>query len=175
MLLAVHIDFFTFAFPYSLIAGVIGASQMTSPPVFSIFPCSPLPSGTWGTSGLFIPLSSNFFCRLPFLLPPFAVLCKMVLARPDELETCPYHCSLRVFLSRDKRGSMGLRYACSPFLIIYTAWKGALVSESYTVPPQKKNNGENQNPKRKVREGVTLYYVKLRNCFYDIVSFSSFR
>ena len=32
-------------------------------------------------------LSSHFFLCLPRLLPPFTVLCKMVLARPDEWET----------------------------------------------------------------------------------------
>ena len=42
-------------------------------------------------------LSSHFFFRLSCLLPPFTVPCKMVLARPDERETWPYHCSLRLF------------------------------------------------------------------------------
>ena len=42
-------------------------------------------------------LSSHLFCYLPCLLLPFTVPCKMLLARPDELETCPYHCSLRLF------------------------------------------------------------------------------
>ena len=37
--------------------------------------------------------SCLFFC-LPRLLSPFTVPCKMVLVRPDERETCPYHCSL---------------------------------------------------------------------------------
>ena len=34
-------------------------------------------------------LSSHLF--------PLTVPCKMILARPDEQETCPYHCSLRLF------------------------------------------------------------------------------
>ena len=34
---------------------VVGVPQMILQPVFSIFPCSPLPSGTWGTPGLSIP------------------------------------------------------------------------------------------------------------------------
>ena len=34
--------------------------------------------------------SSLLFVCLPCLLPPFTVPCKMVLARPDERETCPY-------------------------------------------------------------------------------------
>ena len=42
-------------------------------------------------------LSSHLFLCLPCLLPPFTVPCKMVLARPDERETWPYHCSLCLF------------------------------------------------------------------------------
>ena len=42
-------------------------------------------------------LSSHLFLCLPCLLPPFTVPCKMILARPDERETWPYHCSLRLF------------------------------------------------------------------------------
>ena len=40
---------------------------------------------------------SNLFFCLPCLLSPVTVPCKMVLARPNERETCPYHCSLRLF------------------------------------------------------------------------------
>ena len=43
-----------------LTARVVGAPQMILQPVFSIFPCSPLPSGTCRTPGLSIP-----WCRLP--------------------------------------------------------------------------------------------------------------
>ena len=42
-------------------------------------------------------LSSHLFFCLPFLLPPFTVPCKMVLVKPDERETCPYHFGLRLF------------------------------------------------------------------------------
>ena len=45
---------------YPLTTRVVGAPQMISQPVFSIFPCSPLPSGTWRTPGLSIP-----WCCLP--------------------------------------------------------------------------------------------------------------
>ena len=45
---------------YPLTARVIGAPQMISQPVCSIFPCSPLPSGTWRTPDLSIP-----WCCLP--------------------------------------------------------------------------------------------------------------
>ena len=41
-------------------------------------------------------LSSHLFLCLPCLLPPVTVPCKMVLARPDERETWPYHCSLHL-------------------------------------------------------------------------------
>ena len=43
-----------------LTARVVGASQMILQPVFSIFPCSPPPSGTLQTPGLSIP-----WCCLP--------------------------------------------------------------------------------------------------------------
>ena len=42
-------------------------------------------------------LSSHLFLCLPCLLSPFTVPCKMVLARPDQWETWPYHCSLPLF------------------------------------------------------------------------------
>ena len=42
-------------------------------------------------------LSSHLFLCLPCLLPLFTVPCKIVLARPDELETYPYHCSSHLF------------------------------------------------------------------------------
>ena len=45
----------TFTFSYPLTAQVVGAPQITSRQVSSIFPCSPLPSGTWRTPGLSIP------------------------------------------------------------------------------------------------------------------------
>ena len=45
---------------YPLTARVIWAPQMILQPVSSIFPCSPLPSGTWWTPGLSIP-----WCCLP--------------------------------------------------------------------------------------------------------------
>ena len=45
---------------YPLTVRVVGAPQMISQPVSSIFPCSPLPSGTWPTPGL-----SILWCCLP--------------------------------------------------------------------------------------------------------------
>ena len=94
---------------YPLTAMVFGAPQMISQSVSSIFPCSPLPSGTWRTPGLSIP-----WCCLPTssacLLPPFTVLCKTVLITPDEWDTWPYHCSLHPF-RMVRRSSCG-RIAC---------------------------------------------------------------
>ena len=88
---------------------VVGAPQMTSQPVPSIFHCSPMPSETWQTPGLShsLTLSSNLFFCLPCFLPPFTVPCKMVLARPDEQDTCLYHCSLHLF-TMVRRSSCGL-------------------------------------------------------------------
>ena len=45
---------------YPLTTGVVWAPQMILHPVSSIFPCSPLPYGTWRTQGLSIP-----WCCLP--------------------------------------------------------------------------------------------------------------
>ena len=45
---------------YPLTTRVVGAPQMSSQAVASIFPCSPQPSGTWQTQGLSIP-----WCYLP--------------------------------------------------------------------------------------------------------------
>ena len=55
-------------------------------------------------------LSSHLFLGLP-CLHPFTLPCKMVLARPDEREICPYHCSLRLF-------TMVRRSSCGPI----TCW-----------------------------------------------------
>ena len=75
---------------------VVGAPQITSQPVFSIFLCFPLLSGTWRTPGLSLMSSSRLFFYLPCVLPPLTVPCKIVLARPDERETCPYLFSLMI-------------------------------------------------------------------------------
>ena len=42
-------------------------------------------------------LSSHRFLCLPLLLPPCTVPWRNVLARPEDLVMCPYHCSLRCF------------------------------------------------------------------------------
>ena len=77
--------------------GSFGAPQMASQPVSSIFLSSLPPFGTWRAPGLSLMLSSHLFFCLPCLLPPFTVPHEMGLARPDERETCTYHCSWRLF------------------------------------------------------------------------------
>ena len=83
---------------YTLTARVVGAPQMISQPVSSIFPCSPLPSGTWLLQAC--PFPDVVFPPLPLSplssSPPFTVSWKIVLARPGEQETWPYYCSLRL-------------------------------------------------------------------------------
>ena len=76
---------------------------------FLHFPRSPLPSGTCRNSRPVhsLMLSSHLFLCAPCLLPPFTVPCKMVLARPDEREKWPYHCSLRLF-------TIVKRFPCGP-------------------------------------------------------------
>ena len=77
----------------------VGAAQIMSQPVSSIFPC--LTAAPWHLANSrfvhSLMLSSNLFLCLPCLLPPFTEPCKMVLARRDERETCPYHYGLRLF------------------------------------------------------------------------------
>ena len=46
---------FSFTFTYPFTMTVVGAPQMISQPVSSIFLCSPLPFGTWQTPGLSMP------------------------------------------------------------------------------------------------------------------------
>ena len=106
---------------YLLTARVVGTPQMTSQPVFSIFPYSPLPFGTWWMPGL--SMSFHLFFCLPHLLPPFTVPCKMVLARPDEQETWPYHCSLHLF-------TLVKRSLCGLIACWILAWTSLLVTWS---------------------------------------------
>ena len=68
-------------------------------------------------------LSSHLFLCLPDLLFSFTVPCKMVLARPDERETCPYHCSLCLF-------TMVRRSPCGPVACWVLARTSSLVTWS---------------------------------------------
>ena len=56
-------------------------------------------------------LSSHLFSCLPLLLPPGTVPCRIVLASPVDLVTCPYHFSLRRFtlVKRSSWGPMACR------------------------------------------------------------------
>ena len=67
-------------------------------------------------------LSFHLFLCLPCLLPPSTVPCKMVLARPDEQETWPYHCSLRLFTI--------IRSSCGPIACWILARTSSLVTWS---------------------------------------------
>ena len=106
-----------------LTARVVGAPQMILQPVFSIFPCSALWDLPNSRPVHFLMLSSHLFLCLSYLLPPFTVPCKMVLARPDEQEAWPYHYSLRLF-TIVRRSSCGL-IACW-----ILAWTSSLLTWS---------------------------------------------
>ena len=68
-------------------------------------------------------LSSHLFLCLPCLLSLFTVPCKMILARPDERETWPYHCSLHLF-------TMVRRSSCGPIACWILAQTSSLVTWS---------------------------------------------
>ena len=68
-------------------------------------------------------LSSHHFLCLPCLLPRFTVPCMMVLARPDERETWPYHCSLCLFI-------IVRRSSCGQIACWILAWTSLLVTWS---------------------------------------------
>ena len=107
---------------YPLTVSVVGATQMISQPVSSIFTSSPLPSGTWRSPGLSVP-----WCCLPtsssVCLPPLNVPCTTVLAMPDEQKTCPYHWGLRFF-------TMVRRSSCGPIARWILAQISSLVTWS---------------------------------------------
>ena len=96
-------------FIYPLPARIVGAPQMISQPASSVFLFS---TALWDLANFrpvhSLMVSSHLSLCLPCLLPPFTVPCNIVLARPDERETCPYHCSLRLFTI--------VRSSCGPIL-----------------------------------------------------------
>ena len=91
---------------YPLTTRVVGAPQTISQPVFSIAFLDLVNSRLAN----FLMLSSHLLLCLPCLLPPFTVPCKMVLARPDEWETRPYHCSLHGY--RNTANKMSFKNVC---------------------------------------------------------------
>ena len=73
-------------------------------------------------------MSSQPLLYLPCLLLPFTVPCKiMVLARPDERETCPYQCSgksqKRQEKKREARDSISRCTFCEPRSLWPRAWE----------------------------------------------------
>ena len=70
----------------------------------------------------FLTLYSHLLHCLPCLSLPFNVPCKMVLARPDERETWPYHCSLHLFTI--------VRSSCGPIACWILARPSSLVTWS---------------------------------------------
>ena len=94
------------------------APQMTSQPVSFIF--SVFSTALWDLANSrpvpFLMSSHLFFCW-PCLLSSFNAPYKMVLARPDERKTCPYHLSLRLF-TKVRRSSCG-PIACGILVQIY--------------------------------------------------------
>ena len=68
-------------------------------------------------------LSSYLFLCLPCLLPPFTVPWKMVFDKPNERETWPYHCSLRLF-------TLVRRSSCGPVACWILARISSLVTWS---------------------------------------------
>ena len=96
-----------FDFTYSA-AGVVGAPQMTSQPVSSIFLGYPLPFGTWQTPGPFIP-----WCCLPISFSPLVFfLLSLCLARwfwPDLMNGRQVHTTaICVSFMMVRRSSCGL-------------------------------------------------------------------
>ena len=98
---------------------VVGAPQMISQPVSSIFPCSPLPSGTWRTPGLSIPwccLSTSSSVCLVFL--PLS-LCLARWFWPDLMNGRHDH-TTAVCVS--------LRWSWGPIACWILAWTSSLVT-----------------------------------------------
>ena len=105
-------------FIYPLSGRVVWAPQMISQPVFFIFCVLHCPRGLVNSRPVHsLMLSSHLFFCLPCLFPPFTVPCKIVFARLDEQETCPYHCSLHLFLEGSvKRHPVSVASGCIAWL-----------------------------------------------------------
>ena len=69
-------------------------------------------------------VSSHLFFCLPCFPTPFTVLGKMVLARPDGRETCPYHFTFRLFTTVR-------RSSCGPIACWILARTSSLVTWSF--------------------------------------------
>ena len=109
---------------YPLIVRVAGTPHMISQPASSIFPCSPLPSGTWWTPGLSIP-----WCCLP---TPFSVYLffsfSLCLARwfwPDLMNRRLIH-TTSVCISLWRSGSLHVVWLPAGSLHRLPCWKHGL-------------------------------------------------
>ena len=81
--------------PYPIVMVTVGAPR-TQQPFPSIWFCFQLLLGCRKTVHSETLFSQCFFCQ-PLLLPPCTVPCKIVLASPADLDTCPNHFHLRFF------------------------------------------------------------------------------
>ena len=70
-------------------------------------------------------LPSHMFFRLPLLLTPFTVPCRIVFAMPEDLEMWPYQLSFR-FITMVRRS----RSSCTPFALWILLWTSSLVQQS---------------------------------------------
>ena len=113
---------------YPLTTRVVGAPQMISQPSLSNFVLFSTALWDLANSRLVhsLMLSSHLLLCLPCLLPPFTLPCKMVLARPDKQQTCPYHCSLCLF-------TMVRRSLCGPIACWILAQTSSLVDPRQNV------------------------------------------
>ena len=108
---------------YPLTARVTGAPQVISQPVSSIFPFSTASLGLGELQDR--PFPDVVFPPLPLSIlssSTFTVPCKIVLARPDERETCPYNCNLHLFTM--------VRSSCGPTACWILAQISSLVTMS---------------------------------------------
>ena len=105
-------------------AKVVEAPQMILQPVFSIFPVLHCPLGLAELKAC--PFPNVVFPPLPLSAlssSPFTVPYKMILARPEERETWPYHPSLRLF-------TIVRRFSCGLIACWILAWTSSLVTLS---------------------------------------------
>ena len=118
---------------YSLTARVVGRTTDDFATSFLHFPL--FSTAIWDLANSrpvhSLMLSSHLFLCLPCLLPPFTVPSKMVLARPDERETWPYHCSLRLTWQQCQRLTCQIWTGCkneAMRVILVTTWTHRLRS-----------------------------------------------
>ena len=75
----------------------LGHHDLATLSLFILFPASLTALQNFNPVHSAILFSQRFFCW-PFLLPPCTIPCKIVLANPDDLDTCPNHFNLRSLL-----------------------------------------------------------------------------